>query len=398
MQTELPADHPPQRLVDGFVETFHEQPDFFVRAPECVDLLGAPSAYNDGWVLTAATTRYVWLAVKSMPAALVSIRAIDLAEETAFRLTDLDQKSSLTGGKLPEWALYPAGVAWGLQEAGLATPGTQIAMLGESGLAADPSFLGAIASACTTGWLHITGWQIEKSRLAQLCQQALRDYAGYEGRLSDLLPAFIGKAGQVLLFDTQVLTWKSIPFPDHVTLVTVEGDPPGERSTSPGLCEAEYEQVIHALQAELSSIESLRDISQAQFDAHQHLLTNGIRRCVAYIIGENNRIHTAADALLAGDMESFGRQMSASHRDYGEFSTTPSALDLLWKIAKDQPGWLGGRASTTGPKERLVLLVKAETAEDFCSTVARQFTRATGQKVKVTIIQLSDGAQIIPLS
>lgn len=397
MQTELPAADPPQRLVDEFAATFNEQPDFIVRAPECIELLGAPSAYNEGWVLAAAAARYVWLAVKAMPAALVSVRTIDLDEEIAFRLTDLDEKSSLTGGELPDWALYPAGVAWGLQEAGLATPGTQIAMMGDFGLPAHAGLVGAMASAYATGWLHITGWQVEKSRLAQLCQRALKEYAGVEGRLSDLLPAFIARAGQVLLFDTQVMTWKSIPFPEHVALVLAESDQPDVEPAQPDFSEAEYEQVLRALQPELSPVESLRDISQAQFEAHQHLLLNGINRHVAYIIGENSRIHTAADALLAGDMETFVNQMTASHRDYAEFITAPSALDPLWKIAQGQPGWLGGRASTTGSKGRLIFLIKAGAAEVFCSTTAQQYTEETGQKVTIKPVQLTNGAQIISL-
>ncbi len=383
MQTDFTAADPPQRLIDEFVATFHEQPDFIVRAPECLDLMGAPSAYNDGWVLTAAANRYVWLAVKAMPAALVSVRSIDLDEEIAFRLTDLDSRGSLSGGELPDWAFFPAGVAWGLQEAGLATPGSQIAVLGNPGLA---------ASAYATGWLHITGWQIEKSRLAQLCQQALMDYAGIEIRLSDLLPAFIGRAGQVLLFDTQVMTWKSIPFPEQAALVLAESDQP---EPQPGLGDTDYERALQALQAELPTIESLRDISQAQFEAHQHLLPNGITRRVAYVVAENARIHMAADALLAGDVESFGDQMTASQLDYDELNPMPSALEPLWNIAQDQPDWLGGRMSTTCLRKRLVFLVRAADVEDFCSTVSQRYAEETGLKVSIDVIQLANGAQII---
>src|SRR5512143_1784849 len=93
-----------QALTRTFEATFHSKPDFLVRSPGRVDLIGTHTDYNEGWVLPAAINRTAWLAVKALPTPLVTIHAIDLNEQAAFRLTDLDARKTLSGQDLPGWA------------------------------------------------------------------------------------------------------------------------------------------------------------------------------------------------------------------------------------------------------------------------------------------------------
>ena len=83
-------------------------------APGRVNLLGEHVDYNDGPVLPAAIDRAVHLAAARGPDRQVHLHALDLDQSICFAWR-ADRKTGCEGNPLPCWALYPAGVAWVLQ-------------------------------------------------------------------------------------------------------------------------------------------------------------------------------------------------------------------------------------------------------------------------------------------
>ena len=114
-------------IVNLFRERFSAPPECVARAPGRVNLLGEHVDYNDGPVLPAAIDRAVYLAVAPSGDERVSLYAADLDQACVFDLNILADKVDAEGQPLPPWALYPAGVAWALQEAGLDIGGVQVA-------------------------------------------------------------------------------------------------------------------------------------------------------------------------------------------------------------------------------------------------------------------------------
>jgi len=102
---------------------YHAEPAFVARAPGRVNLLGEHVDYNDGWVMPAAIDRAAYVAGRACPSPLISVAAADLDDSTAFRVSGLEAKLDAVGQPLPRWAHYPAGVAWSLNEDGLAVSG-----------------------------------------------------------------------------------------------------------------------------------------------------------------------------------------------------------------------------------------------------------------------------------
>jgi galactokinase len=90
-----------------------------------VNVLGEHVDYNDGIVLPAAIDRAVKLAAAPTSDGKVTLNALDLNRRVSFKLADLDRRCDVGGKPLPGWALYPAGVAWSLQQAGLPLSGMQ---------------------------------------------------------------------------------------------------------------------------------------------------------------------------------------------------------------------------------------------------------------------------------
>src|SRR5215468_10405010 len=107
-----------QRVMQLFQQTFNSEPTLIVRAPGRVNLLGEHVDYNDGFVLPAAIDRAVWIACSLSSSPHSTLIAADLSERVSFSSETILPKTDLDGKPLPNWAKYPVGCAWALNEAG----------------------------------------------------------------------------------------------------------------------------------------------------------------------------------------------------------------------------------------------------------------------------------------
>lgn len=389
--------HPPRHLIEGFLDAFNTEPDFFVRAPGRVDLVGTHTDHNDGWVLPAAIDRYVWMAVKSLPAPLMSVRALDLNEDTAFRLTDLDHRKTMSGEPLPRWAEYAAGVAWSLQNAGLATPGIQVALTSDIPIGAGLSSSAAVEVGYALALAHITGWEVEHMELAQLCKQAENEYVGVSSGLMDQFASLFGQDNHALLFDCRNYNWEALPVSEDAALVVTDT---GTRRTLVTSAynerRAECAAAVEALKTMLPGITALRDVTIDQFLAHKDILEEKPRMRAEHVISENNRVLAAGEIMRGGDMRALGTIMDESQissRDL--FEASGPALDTMWEASQGHQARLGGRFIGAGWAGCMVFLVEAEGAEDFIAYTRERYVKIADDQPQFYVLHPSVGASIV---
>src|SRR5512147_46499 len=110
------------QITNRYKETFGRAPAHIARAPGRVNLLGEHVDYNDGFVLPAAIDRATYVAFSPTDTVHSTIVAVDMDEQASFAPATIPSKTQADGSPLPEWALYPAGVMWSLNEEKLSTP------------------------------------------------------------------------------------------------------------------------------------------------------------------------------------------------------------------------------------------------------------------------------------
>lgn len=399
MSAHSPAEQSPQELTKIFEATFHNKPDFLVRSPGRVDLIGTHTDYNEGWVLPCAINRTAWLAVKALPTPLVTVHAVDLNEQVAFRLTDLDAHKTLAGQDLPGWARYPAGVAWSLHEAGLPTPGSQIAMSSNVPIGAGLSSSAAVEVAYGLAWAHITGWKVDKMALAQHCQRAENRYVGVNSGLMDQFACLFGQAGHALLFDCRTLEWEAVPLSKDVRLIVADtGTRRALSESSYNERRADCEEALQALQSKLPDIKALRDVSPAQLEAHKSVVPERARHRAEHVIAENERVKAAAAALRKGDTDVLGKLMDESYTSTRDlFEASGPQLDAMWSASKKHPARLGGRPVGAGWAGCMVFLTRADGSDEFIKHLEKSYQAETGIAPTIYRVEAADGAQVIPV-
>src|SRR5688572_27831364 len=205
-----------------FEECFGEAPVHVVRAPGRVNLLGEHVDYNDGFVLPIAIDRATWLAFSPSDMDQTTLRAVDVAEEISFTPETLHVKTDASGNPLPTWALYPAGVVWALQEAGLAAPALKGLYTSDVPQGAGLSSSASVEMAFVLAWQTLGGWNLPPMERALLGQKAENQYVGVNCGIMDQFASACGERDRLLHLDCRSLEWQTLPLPKDVAIVIAD--------------------------------------------------------------------------------------------------------------------------------------------------------------------------------
>jgi galactokinase len=367
-----------------------------VSSPGRVNLLGEHVDYNQGIVMPAAIDRYVRLAANPRSDRLVSIKALDIGGEVIFSLDGLEKRADIHGKPLPQWALYPAGVAWSLQTGGLSLSGMDAVYTSDVPIGAGLSSSAAVELAFAVAWQSLADWRLERMQLAQACQYAENRYVGVGCGLMDQFACAHGVARHALLFDLRSLSWQPLPLPPETAIVIADsGNRRNLADSAYNQRRRECELAVELLKAQLSNIRSLRDVRMDDFGQHQALLPETIRKRAWHVIEEIERVKQASFRLVEEDTAGFGHLMFASHeslRDLFEVSTPE--LDALVEIAAKVEGCYGSRLTGAGFGGCTVSLVEKKRAGIFAQILAENYQAKTGHLAAIYECQPSRGARV----
>jgi galactokinase len=382
-------------LTTTFTQKFGISPTITTRSPGRVNLLGEHVDYNDGFVLPVAIDRSVSIAVSPSGDDTVTIYAADLDESVIFRLDNLAAKVDAAGSPLPSWATYPAGVAWVLQQEGLAVKGIKAIFTSNVPIGAGLSSSAAVEVGFAVTWRLLGGWQADAMTIARLCQRAENKYVGVNCGLMDQFACACGVADHALKLDTRSFEWETVPLPPGSAVVVADSGVRRSLATSAyNERRAACEKAVELLQAYKPGIRSLRDISSVEFAAYAPFLPEDVARRAEHVVKEIARVDDAVVALNRGDAKLFGGFMFAGHaslRDLYEVSCPE--LDALVEIARGLPGCYGARLTGAGFGGCTVNLIDEKQVDAFVAGLKAGYEQKTGRQAQVYACKASAGAE-----
>ena len=383
-------------MLAAFQDRFHTRPRLLGRAPGRVNLLGEHVDYNGGMVLPIAIDRAVQIAAKPTADDNVTLHALDLKQTTSFHLDALEAKVDLDGNPLPHWALYPAGVAWSLQQAGQRVIGIQAVYTSDVPIGSGLSSSAAVEVAFAAVWRGLGGWTIDPLTLARWCQRAENAYVGVNCGLMDQFASACGVQGHALYFDTRSLEWHPLPLPGGTAVVIADSGVRRSLATSAyNERRAACEQAVELLRQYLPHIHSLREVSSVEFAAYSEYLPETTRKRAEHVIKEIARVEDATICLRKGDARLFGGLMYSGHaslRDLYEVSCPE--LDILVQATRDIPGCYGARLTGAGFGGCTVNLVDETRAQSFIQSLHEAYQRQTGRDASIYLCKASAGASV----
>ncbi|MCU0485185.1 MAG: galactokinase [Anaerolineales bacterium] len=377
-----------------FSQLFDCAPRLYGHAPGRVNLLGEHVDYNQGVVLPAAIDRQVSLAAAPARGRIVTLYALDMDQLVSFNLDHLDRRQDVDGLPLPSWALYPAGVAWALQEAGLAVQGMQAVFTSDVPIGAGLSSSAAVEVAFAVTWRLLGAWKVSGLALAQLCQRAENAYVGVSSGLMDQFASACGVRSHLLYFDTRSLEHRPLPLPSSTSIVIADS---GVRRT---LATSAYndrrsacEEAVRLLQKYKPGMQSLRDITSVELAAYALELPEIPRKRAEHVTKEMLRVEQAVSALEHQDARQLGALMYATHRSLRDlYEVSCPELDLLVQLTRQIPGCYGARLTGAGFGGCTVNLVETTAVETFSQVLHDKYLQHTGRDVPIYVCHAADGA------
>ncbi len=390
--------HPQDLVTQTFRQRFGREPAHTALAPGRVNLLGEHVDFNDGFVLPAAIDRATYVAFSPADDAQRStLVAADFAEEVSFTLENIPAKTDAQGNAMPEWALYPAGVAWALLDAGKKVASIDAVFASDVPRGAGLSSSASVEMAFALAWQALGGWSLPPMPRALLGQKAENQYVGVNCGSMDQFASACGVADSLLLLDCRSLEWQTLPVPENIAIVIA--DTSVRRKLTDGAYNQRRqacEEAVRILSQQLPGIRALRDVSVEDFNRFCDQLPVLAEKRARHVVEEVRRTQQAIPLLEQGRIAEFGQIMNECHtslRDLYEVSIPE--LNTMVEIAQGLPGCLGARLTGAGFGGCTVNLVEKSAAERFVAALTEQYQRKTGLPPAIYVCKASDGARLI---
>jgi galactokinase len=367
-----------------FKRYFGHPPAFVVRAPGRVNLIGEHTDYNDGFVLPIAIDRAVRIALKPTFSQQVVLHALDLNQSAEFSLKNIKHENQ-------EWVEYFKGMACALQQAGYSLSGWEGTIASSIPIGAGLSSSAALELATARAFAAVSGFPWEAVKMAQIGQQAERDWVGVNCGIMDQMISAMGRAGHALLMDCRSLKTELVPLPPDMAIVVLD------TATRRGLVDSAYNERRQQcnMAARFFGVPALRDVSRVELDANTAALDPIVHRRARHVIGENMRTRQAVRAMSQKDARALGQLVNASHislRD--DFEVSSLQLDQMVDCAQQDSACYGARMTGAGFGGCAIAIVQTDAVRNFCETVTINYQKTTGLKPEIYPCTATDGATI----
>jgi galactokinase len=378
------------QLSETFFEKYKQHPTATYFAPGRVNLIGEHIDYNGGLVMPCAITAGTWLLLAPNNDNVIRFSSINFKEEGTFQL----QKEYSKTGK--EWYNYPLGVFHELQQQGWDASGLDLLYFGNipigSGLSSSAS-IEVLTAYALNDYYNLGN---DKLSLVKLSKKVENEFIGVNSGIMDQFSIAFGEADKALVLNCDTLKYKVVDcnLGDHV-LAIINTNKVRELSESKyNERVAECETALKALQQEIK-IDNLCELTADKFALHSHLITDEtVLKRATHVVKENDRVHFAAKALNAGELEEFGRLMYASHQSLKDlYEVTGKELDAVVDFCKDYEHVSGARMTGAGFGGCAIALLKKGYEEDFAKQLTDYYVAQIGYPAAIYIHQIGDGVK-----
>ncbi|MBY5035350.1 galactokinase [Streptococcus gallolyticus] len=382
-------------LNQAFQDIFGAQADATFFSPGRINLIGEHTDYNGGHVFPAAITLGTYGAARKRDDRTLRFYSGNF-EEVGVIEVSLD---NLVYKKEDNWTNYAKGVLKFLQEAGhIIDSGMDVYVFGNipngSGLSSSASLellIGIIAE-------ELFDLKLARLDLVKIGKQTENQFIGVNSGIMDQFAIGMGADKQAIYLDTNSLEYELVPLDlgDNVIVIMNTNKRRELADSKYNERRAECETAVAELNAVLD-IQTLGELDAQVFDEYSYLIKdeNRLKRA-RHAVLENQRTLQAKAALVAGELEKFGRLVNASHVSLEhDYEVTGLELDTLAHAAWEQEGVLGARMTGAGFGGCGIAIVAKNKVEHFIENVGATYEQVVGYAPSFYMAEIAAGSRVL---
>ena len=378
-----------------FTSMTGREPDGVWSAPGRVNLIGEHTDYNEGFVLPFAIPHRTVAAVGVRDDGRVRVASTFADEPVEVALDELGTLFPTPTGaapSVPEWAAYPLGVAWAMQDAGITGTGVDIAIASDvpvgAGLSSSAAIEGAAASALNDLWSA----GLDRTALARIGRRAENEAVGAPTGIMDQMATMIGGVDTAIFLDCRSLEAQQVPLTvGEAGLAILVMDTRVKHTHSTGGYRERRESCERG--AAVMGVPSLRDVTVDDLPRAADLMDDVTFRRVRHIVTENQRVLDTVAVLRTEGPRAIGDLLVASHvsmRD--DFEISVPELDTAVEAAL-AAGAIGARMTGGGFGGAAIALIEADATDAVSAAVTAAFAAAGFAEPTLFTVTPSAGAR-----
>jgi galactokinase len=367
------------------------EPDFIVRSPGRINLIGEHTDYNMGFVLPAAIDKAIYVAIKKRNDDEIHLVAGDLDDTFQSSLAAMQYSEK-------QWPNYLMGVADQLIKAGYSIKGFDAVVMGDVPLGAGLSSSAAVECAMAFALNTLFELGIDRKTMVQISQKAENEFVGLKCGIMDQFASMFGKKEQVIRLDCRSLEYAYMPFEtNEINIILFDtGVKHSLASTEYNLRRQECEAGVAIIQKKYPSVQSLRD---ADIEMVNDCLLDGddivYRRC-KYMVEEIQRLQNACEDLVQHNMVAFGKKMFDTHDGLSKlYEVSCKEADTLVDMVRNHEAVLGARMMGGGFGGCTINIVTKGKEETLISEVAAKYAAQFNRELKTYIVTIDDGTSLV---
>jgi len=364
-----------------------------IRAPGRVNLIGEHTDYNDGFVFPMAIEPEVRLICQSRGDGTIRLAS------TAFpnQLVEFSVQKRIEPLE-PAWANYSRGVAAELVAAGIPLTGMDALISNTLPVGGGLSSSAAIEVATALALLTVAGVEMDRRRLALLCQKAEHDYAGVPVGIMDQTAVASSRAAHAMLLDCRDLSMRFVPIDSRDLRVVIANSMVRHELTGGEYARrrAQCEQGVAFFQKRKPEIKALRDVTMTQVEAARAELPDLVFRRCRHVVSENARTTEAAAELSRQHYDRVGELMLQSHQSLrDDYEVSAPELDFLVEEAMKVKGVYGARMTGGGFGGCIVALCQPRAVDLLTDHLTRTYEPRFQKRPTVFATTAVAGASVV---
>jgi len=362
-------------IVPSFAEIFGSPPEIVADAPGRVNFIGEHTDYTGGFVLP--------LAIPQRTKVEISIRKDQVVRAFSANVPGDGTLQYRLGAEARGrgWLDYVQGTTAALAAVCPSLPGFEVRISSSVPLGSGLSSSAALEVALLRALRRALSLDFDEVTLAKLAQRAENELVGAPVGIMDPMAANLADERTALFLDTRSLSYEQVALPAEADLVVINSGVShrhagGEYRVRRAECEKA---------AELLGVRELRDASEADLERLSSL-PEPLDRRARHVITENARVLRAVEAMRAGDLQTLGDLLDASHSSLRlDFEVSTPEIDVLVSIAQREPGIFGARITGGGFGGSIVALVSAGRGAVAGARIAAAYAAETGRTPGVLV-------------
>ena len=379
------------QLVAVFTEQFGKVATHEYFAPGRINLIGEHTDYNGGHVFPCAISLGTYAVVAMRPEHVMRLYSANFPKD-GVQTINLDQ---VDVPKTGVWADYVRGMLRIFAAKGYQFDhGLDIYINGDlpdgAGLSSSASLEMLIGEIVVDEY----GFDVPMLERVRYGQQVENKYIGVNSGIMDQFAVGMGQRNTATFLDTNTMQYERLPLDlgDNVVLIMNTNKKHQLTNSKYNERRSECETALARLQTKLN-VHSLGELDNDTLDEYTYLLGEEIYvKRARHAVSENQRTIRAADALKAGDLQRFGRLVSASGVSLRyDYEVSGVELDTLVSTALEQDGVLGARMIGGGFAGCAIAIVNQNRVEEIKEVVGRVYARKIGYPASFYVAEIADG-------